>query len=62
MQSGNVKVMLAALEMKERDCSIELGKETIVEVQLEFVCEDACVDEVGAVDRENGRTGRPPAG
>ena len=54
--------MLAALEMKERDCSIELGKETIVEVQLEFVCEDACVDEVGAVDRENGRTGRPPAG
>lgn len=58
----DVKGMLAALDERERDYSIELGEETITEVKLELVCEDERVDEAVRLIRENGRTGQPQAG
>ncbi len=58
----DVKGMLAALDERERDYSIELGEETITEVKLELVCEDERVDAVVRLIRENGRTGQPEAG
>ncbi|MEZ5542942.1 MAG: P-II family nitrogen regulator [Pseudomonadota bacterium] len=58
----DVKGMLAALDERERDYSIELGEETITEVKLELVCEDERVDAAVQLIRENGRTGQPEAG
>jgi nitrogen regulatory protein P-II 1 len=58
----DVKGMLAALDERERDYSIELGEETITEVKLELVCEDGRADEAVRLIRENGRTGQPEAG
>ncbi|MCB1676282.1 MAG: P-II family nitrogen regulator [Halioglobus sp.] len=58
----DVKGMLAALDEREREYSIELGAETITEVKLELVCEDERVDAAVQLIRENGRTGQPEAG
>lgn len=58
----DVKGMLAALDERERDYSIELGEETITMVKLELVCEDERVDAAVLLIRENGRTGQPEAG
>ena len=58
----DVKGMLAALDAKEREYSIELGEETITEVKLELVCEDGQVDEAVRLIKENGRTGQARAG
>lgn len=58
----DVKGMLAALDERERDYSIELGEKTITEVKLELVCEDERADEAVRLIRENGRTGQPEAG
>lgn len=59
----DVKGMLAALDKKEREYSIELGVETITEVKLELVCEDEKrVTEAVRIIREQARTGQPQAG
>lgn len=59
----DVKGMLAALDEREREYSVELGEETITEVKLELVC----VDENRAAEavrliQENARTGQSEAG
>lgn len=59
----DVKGMLAALDERERDYSIELGEETITEVKLELVCEDESrTAEAVRLIRDNARTGQPEAG
>ncbi len=58
----DVKGMLEALDEKERDYSIELGIEAIIEVKLELICEDHCIEEVVAIIREKARTGQSNAG
>lgn len=59
----DVKGMLAALDERERDYSIELGEETITMVKLELVCEDEsrAVEAVQLI-QDNARTGQPEAG
>lgn len=59
----DVKGMLAALDERERDYSIELGEETITEVKLELVCEDENrAAEAVRLIQENAKTGQPEAG
>ena len=59
----DVKGMLAALDERERDYSIELGEETITMVKLELVCEDESrTAEAAHIIRDNARTGQPEAG
>lgn len=59
----DVKGMLAALDERERDYSIELGEETITEVKLEVVCEDENrTAEAVRLIQENAKTGQPEAG
>lgn len=59
----DVKGMLAALDERERDYSIELGEETITMVKLELVCEDESrTVEAAHIIRDNARTGQPEAG
>ena len=59
----DVKGMLAALDERERDYSIELGEETITMVKLELVCEDESrTAEAVRLIRDNARTGQPEAG
>ena len=59
----DVKGMLAALDERERDYSIELGEETITMVKLELVCEDESrTAEATHIIRDNARTGQPEAG
>jgi len=58
----DVKGMLAALDSKEREFSVELGEEIITEVKLELVCEEERVAEAVDLIRENSRTGQPSAG
>lgn len=59
----DVKGMLAALDEREREYSIELGEETITEVKLELVCEDENrTAEAVRLIQENAKTGQPEAG
>ena len=59
----DVKGMLAALDERERDYSIELGEETITEVKLEVVCEDENrTAEAVRLIQESAKTGQPEAG
>ncbi|MCG2599677.1 MAG: P-II family nitrogen regulator [Achromobacter sp.] len=59
----DVKGMLAALDAREREYSIELGEEIITEVKLELVCEDENrAAEAARLIQENARTGQPEAG
>lgn len=59
----DVKGMLAALDEKEREYSIELGMETITQVKLELVCEDDnSVAEALRIIQEQASTGQPKAG
>ncbi len=58
----DVKGMLAALDAKEREYSLELGTETITEIKLELVCEDERLDQALKIIRQQGRTGQPLAG
>ncbi len=58
----DVKGMLAALDGRERQYSLELGTETTMEIKLELVCESERVDEAVHLIRDNGRTGQSPAG
>lgn len=59
----DVKGMLAALDERERDYSIELGEETITEVKLELVCEDENrAAQAVRLIQENAKTGQPEAG
>ena len=59
----DVKGMLAALDERERDYSIELGEETITEVKLELVCEDENrTAEAVRLIQDNAKTGQPEAG
>jgi len=59
----DVKGMLAALDERERDYSVELGEETITMVKLELVCEDENrTAEAVRIIQEQGRTGQPEAG
>ncbi len=59
----DVKGMLAALDTREREYSIELGEETITELKLELVCEDENrAAEAVHLIQENARTGQPEAG
>jgi len=59
----DVKGMLAALDEREREYSIELGEETITEVKLELVCEDENrAAEAVRLIQENAKTGQPEAG
>ena len=59
----DVKGMLAALDERERNYSIELGEEIITMVKLEVVCEDEsrAVEAVRLI-QDNARTGQPEAG
>ncbi len=58
----DVKGMLAALDTREREYSLELGTETITEIKLELVCADDQLEDALSIIREHGRTGQPLAG
>ena len=58
----DVKGMLAALDAKEREYSLELGTEIITEIKLEVICEDERLDQALEIIRQQGRTGQPVAG
>ena len=57
-----VKGLATPRDDQERRFSMELGDEVINEFKLEFLCEDALVDEMVTVISKSARTGQPTSG
>jgi len=58
----DVKGMLAALDPKEREYSLELGTETVTAIKIELVCDEERVEEAIRILCESARTGQRAAG
>lgn len=59
----DVRGLLHALDSKEQDYSVEIGRKVITQVKLELVCDsDTDTAKAVALIREHAVTGRPDAG
>lgn len=59
----DVQGLLRALDSKEQQFSIEIGRKVVTEVKLEAICENASrAAEAISLIREHAKTGQPDAG
>ena len=59
----DVQGLLRALDNKEQQYSIEIGRKVVTEVKLEVVCENKSrTTEAISLIREHAKTGQPDAG